>query len=97
MGNPIYKPNEMLLDFGTGVMHEGYYVVDLVFTHDDVIVCEDIVVPFIIYDALKRVTVESNRFEKELVNAFLEAMIIRLDRYKFESGVGGEWDSNVVF
>lgn len=87
----------MLLDFTSSVTHEGYYVVDLVFTHDDVMAKEDVVVPFMIYDALKRVNVESTSFEKEMVNAFLEGMFIRLDRYKFETGVIGEWDSNIVF
>jgi hypothetical protein len=87
----------MLLDFSTSVTYDGYYVTDLVFVHDGKRVCEDVIVPFMIYDAMKRVNVESSSFEKELVNVFLESMIIRLDRYKFQTGVGGEWDTNVVF
>lgn len=58
---------------------------------------EEILVPVIVYDCLQDQESLFGRHQRRLVGAFLETLMIKLERFKLLNGVYGEWETNIIF
>lgn len=98
MGNPIYQPKVMLIDFSADNGIDNYFTGRLVFVDGDLSFSSQFVVSPILYKALLKEPENETAYEKQIVESFMNNICSKMKNLYNEGMIDTmDWETQIIF